>query len=605
MAKERDKNDRPNLPACIVEFLQQLLKRMRYRRKVREDVQAELSAHFEDELKDCQSEQEKQQKAQKLITDFGDVKMLAILLRRAKKRCRPLWRTVVARTFQAIGIFILCFIVYVAWFFSGKPVIRTNYIAELNRIVRPAADESLNAAPLYLKAVELHKELSDDFLLFFAKNHQAIIDKRFPYRVEDITEEINELFSDRNTVNFQEKRQDVQDQVSKIYQRLLGEYYNELTVEQKDIILRWVSEHNDVLELVIEGSRKPHCWRTYQSGAENPDEMIGILMPDLSEFKGFARALRFRALFNAEQGRYEKAFDDLKACYRLGQHLRGDRTLIEQLVGLAIEAMSIQAVQDIVSSYEIDSAILAEVQRSIEQIVAEEDFIISFKVEKLCMYDEIQRCFTSDRFGKGHLYLPRFTKIRAGDAGYRGEPEDIIIEAFFSARFLLGHPNKEETLNTFNKVCDFYENLKQKSAFKLHIEFSRTNRRFEEIIKGNYFLEMFTPALWKVLEINQRHPTSINGTLTLIAVLRYKADKGQYPQSLSQLVVAGYLKELPVDTFSDKLLVYKQTGDDFVLYSFGTNCVDDGGKPGRDNKGNVKMWKDEGDAVFWPVLESQ
>jgi hypothetical protein len=604
MTEERDNNDWHKLPACVLEFLQQLLQRMRYRRKVREDVQAELLAHFEDELKDCTNDSQKQQKAQRLINDFGDVKMLAILLRRAKKRCRPLWRTIVARTFQTIGIFILCFIVYVVWFFSGKPVISTNYVAELNRIVRPAADEPLNAAPLYTEAIELYKKgVSDDFLLFFAKNHQAIVDKRFPYRVEEIAEEINELFSDRNSVNFQEKRQDVQDQVSKIYQRLLGENYNELTVEQKDIIRRWIQEHDDALELVIEGSRKPHCWRTYQSGAENPDVMMGILLPDLSEFKGFARALRFRALSNAEQGRYEKAFDDLKACYRLGQHQRGDKTLIEQLVGLAIEAMSVGTVRDIVSSYEIGPAILAEVQHSIEQIIAEDDFIISFKVEKLCMYDEIQRCFTYDRFGKGHLYLPRLNMIRAGDGGYRGESEDIIIEAFFSARFLFGHPNKEETLKTANELYGYYEKLKLKSAFQMHVEDEGKERKFEEIIKGNYFLEMFTPALWRILEINQRLPVGVNGTLTLIALLRYKADNGRYPRSLNQLVAADYLKQLPIDSFSDKPLVYRQTGDDFILYSYGPNCVDDGGKPGRDNKGRVKLWIDEGDVVFWPVPE--
>ncbi|GAI85495.1 unnamed protein product, partial [marine sediment metagenome] len=88
-----------HLPAGAVEFIKRVLKKMRYRREVRQDVQAELTAHFEDELKDCTTDEQKQQKAQQLITNFGDLKLLAILLRRAKKRCRPLWRTIVARTF--------------------------------------------------------------------------------------------------------------------------------------------------------------------------------------------------------------------------------------------------------------------------------------------------------------------------------------------------------------------------------------------------------------------------------------------------------------------------------------------------------------------------
>lgn len=85
-----------HLPVCSVEFIKLVIKKMRCRKKVRRDVQAELAAHFEDELKECATDKERDEKAQQLIGDFGDVKLLGILLRRAKKRCRPLWRTVVA-----------------------------------------------------------------------------------------------------------------------------------------------------------------------------------------------------------------------------------------------------------------------------------------------------------------------------------------------------------------------------------------------------------------------------------------------------------------------------------------------------------------------------
>jgi len=174
--REGEGLDLEGLPVNTAEFIRRVIRKMRYLKKIRSEVAAELAAHFEDELKDFATDEEKEQKAQQLIAEFGDVKLLAVLMRRAKKRCRPLWRTVVARTFQAVGVLILCFIVYVVWFLTGKPVITTDYVAELNSMVRPVADESLNAAPLYLKAVDLYKELSDDFLLFFAKNCLVISD---------------------------------------------------------------------------------------------------------------------------------------------------------------------------------------------------------------------------------------------------------------------------------------------------------------------------------------------------------------------------------------------------------------------------------------------
>ena len=111
MAVENKKGNLQNLPICAVDFINKVIKKMRYRSKVRRDVQAELIAHFEDALKDCDTDKKREEKAGRLITEFGDVKLLAILLRRAKKRCRPLWRTIAARSFQMLGILILSFIV--------------------------------------------------------------------------------------------------------------------------------------------------------------------------------------------------------------------------------------------------------------------------------------------------------------------------------------------------------------------------------------------------------------------------------------------------------------------------------------------------------------
>ncbi len=605
MAKENDKSDSKNLPACAVEFIRQVLSKMGYRRKVRQDVQAELTAHFEDEFKDCKTNEEKEQKAQQLITDFGDLKLLAILLRRAKKRCRPLWRTVVARTFQAVGVLILCFIFYVVWFLSGKPVITTNYVAEFNKIVRPAADESLNAAPLYLKAVDLIEELSDDFLLFFAQNQKAIVDKEFT-RFADLAGKIDRVLSNRERRNFQEERKDVQDEVYGVLSRFLGKRYNELTVEQRNIAKRWIQEHNDALELVIEGSRRPYYWQTYKSNDDNPGEMISVIVPKLSGLRKLARALIWRSQLCAEQGRFKDAFDHAKSCYRFGQQIRGDKTLIEQLVGIAIEALAVQTIRDIAGRYEIDSTILADIQRDFEQIIANENFTISLKAEKLKMYDEIQRCFTSDRIGKGHLYLPRFRKISDMSSNYEGAGVDpFILDLVYSVPFLFGHPNKEETLKSVNKLHDYYKQLSLKTAAQIHADSDAIDDKLNKLSRENILIGVLTPAVKRIIEIGNRVPTEVGAALAMIAIFRYNGDTGRYPQNLNQLVTAGYLTQFPIDSFSDKPLSYKKTEDNFILYSVGPDFKDDGGVSGKDSKSQARPWRDNGDTVFWPVPKPQ
>jgi len=65
---------------------------------------------------------------------------------------------------------------------------------------------------------------------------------------------------------------------------------------------------------------------------------------------------------------------------------------------------------------------------------------------------------------------------------------------------------------------------------------------------------------------------------------------------LQDVVSGGYLKELPMDPFSGRPLVYRVTKENFILYSFGCDFDDDGGKVSKWGRG-----EEGGDQVFWPV----
>jgi hypothetical protein len=51
--KNRIETEIDKLPLCAAEYISFIIRKMRYRKRVRADVRAELTAHFEDELKDC------------------------------------------------------------------------------------------------------------------------------------------------------------------------------------------------------------------------------------------------------------------------------------------------------------------------------------------------------------------------------------------------------------------------------------------------------------------------------------------------------------------------------------------------------------------------
>ncbi|KPJ65945.1 MAG: hypothetical protein AMJ43_09570 [Coxiella sp. DG_40] len=579
-----------SVPENAGELIKSIIREMRYRKKVRQEVMAELAAHFEDEVRDCKSDEEKEQKAQQLIADFGDVKLLGVLLRRAKKRCRPLWRTIVARTFQTLGVLILCLIVYLVWFVTGKPVVTVDYVAELNRIVRPVADESLNAAALYHKAAQLYGKPSDDFLLFFAQNYKAFTDEKFPHREKDIAEQIRGLFAKDKNANFNEERQKLQERVTKRLLELLSKKYNEVTPEQKQLIEKWLESNNEALELVIAGSKKPYYWPKYETGEENTGEVMAVLLPHLSEFRKLVYALRWRAWLSVEDGRYEDAFSDIKSCYRFGQHIKGDKSLIEQLVGIAFESLTVRTLRSILSEHKIDSSKLVELQQDFERMTADENFTLSLKFGKLCMYDAIQRCFTEDRLGGGHLSLDG---LRLVGSMTDSDLFEFVLEGRHwttPLHILFTHPNKRESREMTDSYYEFWDEIVHKTP----------------IIRGNLLMENLTPALGRINEISHRTKSEIEVTLTIIAILRYKQDIGSYPENLDKLIEAGLLKASPIDPYSDKPTVYRKTDNNFTVYSVGLNFRDDGGKVAEVN-GRLQLLgtEEEGDWVFWPVPKSE
>ena len=143
-------------PECVTKYITEVIRKIGYRRKVRREVRQELMDHFADGLAECKSDDERQQQAETLIAKFGEAQVLAKLIRRGKKRCRPWWQKALFRCGQTIVLIIVLFSGYVLWFFSGQASDPHDYITALNQTVIPKAADSHNAFPIYQQADEVY-----------------------------------------------------------------------------------------------------------------------------------------------------------------------------------------------------------------------------------------------------------------------------------------------------------------------------------------------------------------------------------------------------------------------------------------------------------------
>ncbi|HBG78886.1 MAG TPA: hypothetical protein DDW84_08630 [Phycisphaerales bacterium] len=221
MKNDDKQSDFKNLPACTAEYIKLVIKKMKWRKSVRADVQAELIGHFEDAIRDCKSDGEKEIRAKELIANFGDAKLIADLARRAKKRCRPIWVKTIIRAFQAACIIIGLFVLYVLWFITGKPAITTNYIEVANKMVRPTADDLQNAAPLYEKAAK-------------------ILDEQQGKTGYDCT---SKTFTEANETDIANIKQ-------------------------------WLERNTETLNLIAQGTENSYFWRTIESTDPNDTSML-------------------------------------------------------------------------------------------------------------------------------------------------------------------------------------------------------------------------------------------------------------------------------------------------------------------------------------------
>lgn len=536
---EKD-NCSENLPQVAAEYIESVIKKMRYRKKVRNEVRAELTGHFEDALKDCTSEQDKLQKVREMITEFGDFKLLAILIRRGKKRCRPLWRTLVARTFQVLGLLILFILVRGGYLATGRPTIKVDYSQWLNEFVSEGRDESLNAMSDVLKAAELRDKQYDDVF------------------------------------------------------NILKLWPGDMNEEEIELIEKFLKVNEEAIKKLKEALERPYYWSHYKVEGDLKSEftskIIEGVMPALTGHKRLAQTLRRQILQKGYLGDIEGAIEDSLALISYGSRMMGKGLLIEQLVAMAVESLGHMSVYDLLDKVELSVKNLGYLQQELEKEFSGNTGLVNLEAEKAFWYDMIQRSFTDDGRGSGR---PLF----------KGMGIPLVVNNYkegLKLLFGIGYPDRREVLSRMKK---YFEQGEELFALKPWEASNNTDvqQRWDDIGQDLSLLCITGPAHQKISVQNWYLKVDRDALITTLAILRYKKQTGEYPEQLHVLVKEGYLKEIPKDPYSSGSLVFKRTEEGFLLYSIGLDYKDDGGEPGRTKNGNFRSWwYDNGDTIFWP-----
>jgi hypothetical protein len=567
------------LPREIKNLVWKIVKRTRLWTSEKVEVAHELIAHFEDGITAGESPPD-------LITQFGDTKSAAKLIRRAKRRGRPLaWHVL-----RAIGSILMAIIVIYAFltarFLLSHPTVKVDYLDAMNRR-QLSVGESDRGWPIYREAIlalgsRPHTKERDDALI-------KILDARPG-----------------------------------------SKYWSQ--------VAPWLREHEKLIELIRKAAAKPvlgfiigengsmkdpQLYPTTilpRSISTRDQPMLSVYLPHLNDLRELANVLATDFHWARENGDAARALSDVEAIGNLARQLHKDSEfLLIDHVAIGIWGLQLNCADELIADEKLKPT-NDDLQKLAHLLawprVAGD--ILSFKGERMMVHDAIQRAYTDDGNGDGHLTLEGQKLLR--EIGAIGSWNLSGYSAVFNsileyASAPVGSSRKAVT-EQYDRLMDLadanvtrpireanWQSYTQQSI--AHYDQSTRLRRSVLIL-----MERGLAAIHVRAERNLGHR---DGILVAIALELHRREHGQYPKTLDELS-PKYLPTLPPDRINGAPLKWRLINGKPLIYSVGADGDDDGGRLPIAPGGKVRKWgaadwssdkPADGDWVLFPMREEK
>ncbi len=357
---------------------------------------------------------------------------------------------------------------------------------------------------------------------------------------------------------------------------------------------------------------------------ENP-MLIGVLLPHLGTFRAWARTFEFDMRLARSEGDADRAHADALALLGLARHADESPFLISHLVAVAIRSLAcnvvLEALQDSPGLW--SDAQLAAIERALSAADSPGALVRSFDGETAFFEDTLQRVFTDDGRGGGHITYRGFNLLKSmgawnGAAAGASSGSRIIDDSVLIASgplLITFGPNRKETMDLHARLMSSVRAYAQQHAW------TRSEPTFEHEIAAlpvgpinTSLVSLLFPAMSSSIASETHGAQAIEATRTAVALERYRLAQRDWPTNLGALVPM-YLSAPPTDHYDGTTLKYRLSGGRPIVYSVGCDGKDDGGaepaptQSGSSDKGPVMRWMPpsqrgkcpSGDWVFWPV----
>ncbi len=353
------------------------------------------------------------------------------------------------------------------------------------------------------------------------------------------------------------------------------------TSEQVPPLADWVVRNEKPLALLIEASQRPKWWSpspsllddTYAGG-------IAILLPDIQTIRDVARAFNLRAMWHVGEGRLPEAWNDLKVNFRLARVTGEGPTLIGQLVAIAVDGITLNQTIALLQQEELDAVLARQVLSDLNAMEKPCDIVRSFDVgERICFADTAILIARDTSQIAGLDYNGTYSHL-ANLANFGIDWNHILREGnrwhdrlVEAAR----KPTRQERIAAFEEFDEALVRVSSANQNPIRIAASFLNSNARSALVADVMVGLLLPALGAAMNAEDRAVATLDLTRVAAALAVYRAEQGEYPETLDPLV-PGVLNKVPDDLYSGKPFIYRRMPDGgYLLYSVYENGIDDGG----------------------------
>ena len=384
---------------------------------------------------------------------------------------------------------------------------------------------------------------------------------------------------------------------------------NPLKAMREDHAQAWLKQAKPVLERSVKAVQKPRYWSP-MAPADEAESLVAVMLPNLSNYRSLARSMQYWSYDLIAQGEYDKALQVIVAVRKLAAHIATQPTLIQNLVGISIDAITLDMVKNLIAIQALPDKQLAALDKLLRKRPERTPMVEAVRYGESAMGIDAYVQILTGRMGAngimGDMSAKQLQKLMAGGAFdvNRGVRQlSVQYKQLVRVMAIKDFPTCKRMLDMLDQQMEEQMLAQQKKFFFMVGEAKIPNpvALSSKEARTDAYTAMFTsimmPALGAASRTEYRSLATEQCIYTAIAIERYRLKSGRLPQALTDLVPA-YLQNLPLDLFSEKPVLYQKTDSGFKVYTVGINQVDDGGR--LDQSTDDRDW---GIEIVWPNAE--